>query len=149
MRADEKTRDFLDRLLRGRKADPLESASARVIQPLEREREMRAATRFQHGVDLVDDHDARRLQHVARAFGSEQQVERLGGRDQDVRRPAQHARTLVLGRIAAAHGGADAHGRVAHLLRETPDLTARLREVLVYVGRQRFQRRPPTRPSSR
>ena len=60
----EEARDLLDRLLRRREPDPLQRAAGNVVQTLERERQMRAAARLQYGVDLVDDHDPRRFQHL-------------------------------------------------------------------------------------
>ena len=139
--ADEELRDLFDRLLRRRQADALELASARVLEALERQRQMRAAARFEHGVDFVDDHDPRGLQHLARALGGEQQIQRFGRGDEDVGRLAQHSRALALRRVAAAHGRGDPHRRIAHLLRELADLAARLGEVLVDVRGQRLQRR--------
>ena len=103
----QKARNFLDRLLRGRKADALQLAAANVVEALERQRQVRAAARLQHGVDLVDDHHPRGLQHRARALGGEQEVQRLGRGDQDVRRRAQHRRALGLRRVAAAHRRGD------------------------------------------
>jgi hypothetical protein len=61
----EEARNFLDRLLRGGKADALELASADVVETFQRERQVRAAARLQHRVDLVHDHHACRAQHVA------------------------------------------------------------------------------------
>ena len=134
-------RDLLDRLLRRRKPDALQLAPADMIEALERQREVRAAARLQHGVDLVDDHDARGLQHLARALGGQQQVQRLGRRHEDVRRRAQHRRALVLRRVAAAHRRGDLDRGVAHRLGERVDFAARLGQVLVDVRRQRLQRR--------
>ena len=74
---------------------------------------MRAAARADDGVDLVDDDGAHRAQHLAAALGGEQQVERLGRGDQDVRRLAQHGRALGRGRVAGADRGRDARRRPA------------------------------------
>jgi hypothetical protein len=71
-RAREEACDFLDRLLRGGEPDALKPPLAGVIQTLQREREMRPATRLDHGVDLVHDHHAGGLQHLPRTLGSEQ-----------------------------------------------------------------------------
>ena len=61
-------------------------------EPLERERQVRAALRAGHGVDLVDDDGAQRAEHRAAAHAREQDVQRLRRRDEDVRRLAQHPR---------------------------------------------------------
>jgi len=140
-RTDEEARDFLDRLLRRRKPDALQAPAAHVIEPLERQREMRAAARFDHRVDLVDDDRARASQHLARALRGEEEIQRLGRRYQDVRGRAQHRRALGLRRIAASHRGGDVHGRVSRFFGNAPHLAARRGEVLVNVRRQRLERR--------
>ena len=53
----------LDRLLRRRQADALQPPAAQRIEPLERQREMRAALVRRDRVDLVDDDGARVRQH--------------------------------------------------------------------------------------
>ena len=50
-------------------------------------------------MDLVDDAPARAVEQLPRAAG-QHQVQRLGRRDQDVGRVAQHLLTLALGRVA-------------------------------------------------
>ncbi len=144
--AREEARHFLDRLLGGRKADALQLAAARVVEPLEGDRQVRAPARLQHRVDLVHDHDARGPQHLAGLLRGEEQVERLGRGDEDVRRRAQHRRALVLGRVAASHRGRDLRRRIAHRLGEGADLAARLGQVLVDVRRQRLQGRDVDHP---
>ena len=122
----------------GRSAGP---AAGDVLQPLERQRQVRAATSADHGVDFVDDHRPDRAQQLAAALRREQQVERLRRRHQDVRRRAQHRRALGLRRVAGADGRGDAGAGSAVALGVLPDAAARLREVLVDVGAQRLQRR--------
>jgi hypothetical protein len=63
-----------------------------------------AALRAGNGVHLVEDQRLDAPQVLARARG-EQEVERLRGRDQDVRRILEHRCPLPLRRVA----GADAH----------------------------------------
>ena len=110
--ADEEAADLLERALRGAQADPLDhrprarspsaarsrhAASARLrLQALERERQVRAALGVGDGVDLVDDHRLHAAEHLARARG-EDQVQRLGRRDEDVRRVAQPSRRARAG----------------------------------------------------
>ena len=66
----EKPRDLLERPLCGRQADALRRTPDEVLEPLEREREMRAALRSGDRVDLVDDHGAQRAEHAAARAGS-------------------------------------------------------------------------------
>ncbi len=71
--------------LRRRQTDALRRAAADRLEPLEREREVRAALGRHERVDLVHDHRVHAAQHFARVRG-EQQEERLGRRDEDVGR---------------------------------------------------------------
>ena len=92
--ARQPARHLLDRLLRRRKADAQQRLLRHARQALERQRQMRPAARADDGVDLVDDHRPHRAQHLAAARRRQEQVERLGRRDQDVRRRLHHRRAL-------------------------------------------------------
>ena len=111
--ADQEARDLLDRLLRRREADAQQPVAAERRQPLEREREVRAALVRRERVDLVDDHGARGREHRAAGLRAEQDVERLRRGDEDVRRRAAHALALARRRVAGAHPGADLDVRQA------------------------------------
>ncbi len=93
-RAGEKIGDGANRILRGGEADALQAVATQSREPLEREREMGAALVRRDGVDLVDDHRARGLEHRAPGLRAEQDVERFRRRHQDVRRTAAHAVAL-------------------------------------------------------
>ena len=84
----------LDRLLRCRQADPLQWFPDVFFQPLQRQRQMRAAFVSDERVNFVDDHRVDSLQRLAASFGREQQVQGLGRRDQDVRRFPDEGRSL-------------------------------------------------------
>ncbi len=137
----EKLGDQLDRLLRRRQADPLQMAAAQCLEAFERYREMRAALVRRDRVDLVDDDGPGGRQRAAAGFRAEQDVERLGGCDQDMRRRAAHLLALAGRRVAGAHQRADRD--VGQALR--PQLLAdpgeRRFQVLLDVVRQGFQRR--------
>ena len=139
--ADEEARDLVDRLLRRREADSQQRLLGHLLQPLEREREVRAAPRADHRVDLVDDHRPDRAQHLAAAGGGQQQVQRLRCGDEDVRRRAEHRGALGGRRVAGTHRGRDPRRRESARDGKPRDARARLREVLVDVGAQRLQRR--------
>ncbi len=94
--------DLLDRPLRRREADALDRLADQPVEPLDREREVRPALRPGDGVHLVQDQRPDGLQHLPPLRG-EQQEERLRSGDQDVGRPAQHRRALLLRRVAGAH----------------------------------------------
>jgi hypothetical protein len=129
-RAHQEPADLLERALRGRQTDPLERPPGQLLEPLEREREVGAALRAGHCVDLVDDHGLRVHQELARPRG-EHQVERFGRRDQHVRRRPQHRLALALGRVA----GADRDGDVA------ADALQGRAQILLHVVGERLQRR--------
>ena len=62
-RADQQPGDGLDRALGGRQADPLHRLRGQVLQPLQGQRQVRAALVARDRVDLVDDDRADRSQH--------------------------------------------------------------------------------------
>ena len=103
--ARDEAADLLQRPLRRGEADALDRLADEPVEPLEAKREMRAALRAGDGVHLVDDHRLDPAQRLARLRG-EQQEERLRGRDQDVRRLAQHRGALLLRRVAGADADA-------------------------------------------
>ena len=82
-----------------------------------------------------------RPQHLAAALGGQQQVQRLGGRHENVRRRPKHRRALGLRRVAGADGGGHARRLQAELFRHAAQAAARFGQVLVDVRAQRLQRR--------
>jgi hypothetical protein len=111
LRADEEAPDLLERVLGGRERDALHFAAGELGQPLERQRQVRAALGPRHGVDLVDDDQLGVAQELLRA-GGEHEVERLRRGDEYVRGRPEHLRAVALRRVARAQGdrevGADA-----------------------------------------
>jgi hypothetical protein len=89
---------------------------------------MGPALGLRHRVDLVDDHGAHRGQHLAAGRAGKQQVEGLGCRHQDMRRPLAHGRALALRSVAGAHLRADL-GRMRALLDQ----------LCGYAGQRRFE----------
>ena len=77
------------------------------VQSLDAQRKMRAALGSGHRVHLVEDQRSHRAEDLPRARG-QQQEQRFGSRDQDVRRLAQHRGALLLRRVA----GADRHAQL-------------------------------------
>ncbi len=100
LRSDEEACDIFDRLLCGGQADPRELPTGQRLEAFERKREVRAALRACDGMDLVDDHRAGCREHLATRLRAEQNVERLGRRDDDVRWTLAHLRALGLRRVA-------------------------------------------------
>ena len=127
--ADEEAADLLERVLGGRQADPLHISARRLLQPLERERQVSAALGLRDGVDLVHDHLLDAVEDL-RGLAGQHQVERLRRGDQDVRRVADHRLALPLRRVTGAQGDLDVGA----------DAAQRRAQVLLDVVRQRLQR---------
>ena len=120
-------------------------ASARLrvaqrLEALEAEREVRAALRAGDRVDLVDDDVLDPAQDLARRAG-QHQVERFGGRDQDVGRMARDLAAVVGGRVAGAAGDRDVRRRLAETLRREGDPGQRRAQVPFDVVGQGLERR--------
>ena len=139
-RAGQEMRDLFDRLLRGRQADARRPVRQQV-KPLQRERQVRAALVVGDGVDLVDDYGLDIAQNGAAAVCGEQNVERLGRGDQDVRRTLEHLAPLFHQRVAGAHGGANLGHQEAALGGQRQNLAERAVEVLLDIVAERLQRR--------
>jgi hypothetical protein len=77
-------------------------------------------------VDLVDDDGAHRLEHLATAAGRQQDEERLGGRHEQMRRPAEVGAALSGRRVPGSDGGADLHVWQAEPGQLAPDPRQRL-----------------------
>ena len=129
--------------MRGGQADPLQRAgrgarpSRSASEALEAEREVGAALRARDRMDLVDDDVFDAAQDLAGGAG-EHQIERFGGRDQDVGRVAGDLAT-VLGRgVAGPAGDRDVRHRFAEALGGQGDPGQRRPQVPLDVVGQRF-----------
>src|SRR5205814_2106327 len=71
-------------------ADALKAPPGQRIEPGETQSQVRAALVIGDGVNLIDDHGARGLEHLPALFRGEQDEQRLGRGNQDVRRRFQH-----------------------------------------------------------
>jgi hypothetical protein len=110
--------------------DPLHRLAGLVLEPLERQCQVRATLGLGDGVDLVHDDPVDVGEDLARTRG-EHEVERLGRCDQDVGRRAEHRLALLLRRVA----GADGHRHVA------ANAAQRRAQVALDVVGERLQRR--------
>ncbi len=136
----EKPRDFVERPLRRGQTDPLRRTLAEGLEPLERQREVRPALGWHERVDFVDDYGVDRPERLARVRGQEE-VQRLGGGDQDVRRLALKARALGLWRVAGADGDGRRDVRLSEALGDLRDAGQRRAQVALDVDRERLERR--------
>ena len=126
--ADKKPPDLFERFLRGAETDALEWP-CQCLEPLERQRQVRASFVTQQGVDLVHDRRLDRAEHRPSRVAREQDVQRFRRRHKDVGWRACHARPLVSRRVACAHEHADLGQRGI----ERADLADRPDEVLLHV----------------
>ena len=138
--AAEEAGDLVEVALRGRQADALQRPLDDPLEPLQRQRHVRAALGRDQRVDLVDDHRVHRAQPLARVRG-QQQEQRLGRGDQDVGGVALEPRALG-GRGVA---GADRHRRDvvgdAGGRGQVGDAGQRRAQVALHVHGQRLERR--------
>ena len=88
---------------------------------------MSAAACADHRMDLIDDHHARGPEHLPAPFRSEQQIERLRRRHQDVGWRPEHRRALRLRGVARAHCRRDPRRLESHLLGDVADSFPRFR----------------------
>jgi hypothetical protein len=110
-------------------------APSELLQALQAEREMRAPLAPRDRMDLVDDDVLDAAQDVACLAGQEQ-VEALGGRDQDVGRAPDEVPSILRGRIARPAGDRDRRDRETEPLGGQSDAGERGAEVPLDVVRQ-------------
>lgn len=103
----EEPRHFVDRTDRRRQADPPCRTRQQLVETLQRQGEMGAPLRTGHCMHLVENHRLDPGQGLP-SRGGQHQEQRLGGGDQDVRRPGRH-RAALGGRCVPR---ADAHPHV-------------------------------------
>ena len=132
---------FFDRILGGRQTDPRQRSARERLQSLQRQCQVCAALVAGNRVNLIDDHRPARGKHGPARLRSQQNVQRLRGRHDDVRRFAPHSGALRLRRIAAAHGRANGHVGQVEGGQFFANARERRLEIALYVVRQRLQRR--------
>ena len=145
-RAGQKAGDGFHRFLRRRQPDALQGPPARRgnerFQPLDRQRQMRAALVAEHGVYLVEDQRFNLGEHGPPARARQQQIQRLGRGDQDMRWARRHLAALVGGGVPGAHRDADARaGTGIGIAKQFGDAGQGNLKIAVDVVVQRLQRR--------
>ena len=144
-----------DALQRAQRSEPaagrarrLMSPPAQRFEPLQAERQVRTTLGTHERVDLIDDHGLDAREPISRLAG-EQEVERLGGGDEDLRRPARQLRALF------GRGVTGAHAYGGHVMRHpvTLGLGSHAGEgrpqVALHVDPERFERRDVEHPHAR
>src|SRR4029077_14636828 len=102
---------------------------------------MRAAPVVHYSMNLVQNERSRRAQHPPARFGSEQQIQRLWRRNEDVRRLFNQRLTLRGSRIASAHLGAHIDLAPIFLAQQGANSSKRLLQILADIVAQRLERR--------
>ncbi len=138
--SSQEVRNRLDRLLRRRQSNA-RWLFRQPVEPLQRNRQMRAALVIGDGVNFIDDDSLDVVQDGAALVGGQQDVQRLGRGHQDVRRTTQHVAPLFHERVAGADGCPNLGHQQAALARQRRDLRQRPFQVLLDVVAQRLQRR--------
>src|SRR5205809_128746 len=82
--ANQKSRDFFDGLLRGRKPNANQVVLNKGLEAFDRKSEVRASLIADHRVDFVYDQGARCLEHSAAALTGQKNEERFGCGNDDV-----------------------------------------------------------------
>ena len=127
--------------LGGGEADAVGALVGDGVEALEGEGEVGSALVGDEGVDFIDDDGVDVAQSFAAAGGGEQDVERLRGGDEDVRRQLQHAGAVAGGSVSGADHGADGGHEIAAGGGELLDFGEGLVEVLLHVVAESFEGR--------
>ncbi len=101
---------------------------------------MSAALGSGNGVDLVDDHVLHAAQNLG-CLAREDQIQRLGRRDQDVRRVANEMAPLIRGRVAGPDTDLDLRDGLAQVFGRETDARQRPPQVPLHVVDQCLERR--------
>ena len=133
--------NFLDWFLGRGKSDAHRGTIRQSLQPLQRERQVRATLVVRYSVDFVHNNGFDIAQNGATLFRSQQNVERLRCCDQNVWRPLQHGAALMHQRVAGADRGANLRHQQAAFARHLKNFAQWDFEVLLNIVAQRLQRR--------
>ncbi len=131
--------DLVHRADGGRQADAAGGARQQFVQPLQGQREVRAALGAGDRVHLVQDHRLHAGQRVPRG-GGEHQEQGLGGGDQDVRRAGGQGAALGGGGVAGADADLDLRLGQAEPERLVADAGEGAAEVAFDVDREGLER---------
>ena len=136
----EESRDLLEWSLRCREPDALWTSLAQPLQPLERQREVYASFCTRDRMDFIYDYCPNTREHASTTHGSEHYVQRLGRRDEYMRRFADHPRASRSRRVAGAHGDTNLGERLAGGREAFLQLRQRALEVPLNVVVERLER---------
>ena len=140
--AAEEAGDLVERALRRRQSDPLQLrrvSSPQLLETLDRQGEMRSPLGGDDRVDLVDDHRFDSAETLA-SEAREHEVERLRGRDEDIRGLPLELRALARRRVSGPGRDRRLPEGNTEALRLPGDTNERRAEVALDVHGERLQR---------
>ena len=132
--------DRLQRALRGGQADALRRRAGQRVEALQRQGQVGAALGAGQRVDLVHDDPFHAAQRLA-CLGGQDEEERLGRRDQDVRRVLAEGPPFLGRRVARAHAHPDVRLGQAQALGRQRQAVERRPQVALDVMDERLERR--------
>src|SRR4029077_2705669 len=138
--ASEEMGNQFDWLLGGGEADAHRRTIGESFEPFERKREVRTALIVRDGVNFVDDYGFDGFQNLAAFRGREQNIERFGCSDEDVRRTLEHFAALVHQRLPGADGGGNLGHQKTPFGGELQNFAERDLEIFLNVVAEGFQR---------
>ena len=109
-----------------------------MLQPLQRQRKMRASLVVGNRVNLVNDHGFDGLQDFAALRGGQQDVERFRCGDQNMRGMNQERSPFMRQCIAGANGGTDRRHQHSTLPGQLQNFGQRTLEIFLNVVAQRL-----------
>ena len=138
--ARKEVRDLFNRLLRRGKPDAHRRAMSQRFQPLQRKREMHAALVVGYRVNFVHNHGLDIAQDGAALLRRQQNVERLGRGDQNMRRTFQHEAPVLHQSVARAHGCPDLRHQQPAIARHLQNFSEWDFEIFLDVVAERLER---------
>src|SRR5262245_6672867 len=141
MLANQKRPDLINRLLSRRQPDPRRQSLAQGAQSFQRQRQVRSALVAGQGMNFIDDYRLDAAQPLAAFARCQQQIKRLGRRDENVRRVFEHRLPLSLRRVACADGRADRQLAQPCFGRQRRDFSQRRLQIALNIVAQRLERR--------
>src|SRR4029077_6578452 len=133
--------DGLDWPLRGGEADASEALTRELVQPLKGKSEVRTALIVSYGVNFIDDDSLDGFEDFAALCRGEEDVQRFGRRDQDVRGAGKHGAAFVCEGVASAYRGTDFGHEQAALSCEVQDFSEWRLQVFLNVVAEGLERR--------
>src|SRR5580658_1090350 len=112
-----------------------------MIEPLQGKREVGATFVVRDRVDFIDDYGFDGSEDFTAVRSGEEDVQRLGGRHQNVGRARQHGAAFVGQRVSRTNGGAYIWHEDAALAGKLHNFAERNFEIFLNVVAERFERR--------